>query len=470
MKWRKYKWFYLLSDCVALMLSWLAYSGFRYMLLPLEDVYGNFWGFVTSPRPLAGHIIYPAVFLFIFYLSGYYNKPLLKSRTGDFFVTFFSVLAGTLIILFLSLLNKYAYTEYNYTLVAGIFGIVFIFVFTSRVLITSHIKKLVALKKCGYRTLIVGCNDNACRLANYINDEKHISGYIPKGFIRLKDEEYKHLPYPIYDMENLRDIIDGQLIDVLMVATPSQGDNVRLHALINRLYEYDKPILVEAGEYEMLYSKIKLSNIYGTPFIDLCSCGLSEAEKNIKRFFDIVLSVIALVLLSPLFLYLYLRLRFSEGKQVIYKQKRVGYMHKEFVMYKFRTMIVGAESGGVPCLSDFNDSRITKIGRWMRKYRIDELPQFWNVIKGDMSIVGPRPERAYFIEQIVKRAPYYNLLHQVRPGITSLGMVNYGYARNVDEMLLRLKYDIAYIENMSLLLDMKIILYTVKTVFTGKGI
>lgn len=470
MKWRKYKWFYLLSDCVALLLSWLAYSGFRYMLLPLEAIYGNFWGFVTSPRPLAGHFIYPAVFLFIFYLSGYYNKPLLKSKTDDFFITFFSVLAGTLIILFLSLLNKYIYTEYNYTLVAGIFGIVFIFVFTSRIIITNHIKKLVARKKCGYRTLIIGCNDNACRLANYINDEKQISGYILKGFVRLKDEEDKSLSYPVYDMENLRDIIDGQQIDVLMVATSSQGDNARLHALINRLYEYDIPIFVEAGEYEMLYSKIKLSNIYGTPFIDLCSCGLSEAEKNIKRFFDVVLSVIALLLLSPLFLYIYVRLRFSEGKQVIYKQKRVGYMHKEFVMYKFRTMIVGAESGGVPQLADFNDSRITKIGRWMRKYRIDELPQFWNVIKGDMSIVGPRPERAYFIEQIVKRAPYYNLLHQVRPGITSLGMVNYGYARNVDEMLLRLKYDIAYIENMSLLLDMKIILYTVKTVFTGKGI
>ena len=133
-------------------------------------------------------------------------------------------------------------------------------------------------------------------------------------------------------------------------------------------------------------------------------------------------------------------------------------------------MIVDSEPDGIPQLTKDNDFRITKIGKFLRKYRIDEIPQFWNVIKGEMSIVGPRPEREYFINQILQKAPYYALLHQIRPGITSMGMVKYGYASTIDEMLERLKFDIIYIENMSLVTDMKIIIYTIKTVITGKGL
>ena len=132
-------------------------------------------------------------------------------------------------------------------------------------------------------------------------------------------------------------------------------------------------------------------------------------------------------------------------------------------------MKVDAEANG-PTLSTLDDPRITKLGKIMRKYRLDELPQFWNVVKGDMSLVGPRPEREYYIKQIIKIAPYYSLVHQVRPGITSWGMVKFGYASNVDEMISRLKYDLLYIENVSLAVDLKIIFYTINTVFTGKGI
>ena len=154
---------------------------------------------------------------------------------------------------------------------------------------------------------------------------------------------------------------------------------------------------------------------------------------------------------------------------VFYRQERIGYRHKPFILYKLRTMRQDAETEG-PALSSENDTRITRIGHILRKYRFDELPQFWNVLKGDMSIVGPRPEREFFIRKIMEKAPYYTLLYQIRPGITSWGMVKFGYARNIDEMIKRLKFDILYLENMSMLVDMKIIIYTVKTVITGKGI
>ena len=177
----------------------------------------------------------------------------------------------------------------------------------------------------------------------------------------------------------------------------------------------------------------------------------------------------ALLLLSPLFVYIAWRVKRDSEGPVLFKQERIGYLGRPFMIYKFRTMRLDAEKAG-PLLSKVDDERITPFGHILRKYRLDELPQFWNVLKGDMSLVGPRPERKYFIDQIVRRVPYYYLLHNVRPGITSLGMVKYGYAGNVDQMIERLEYDMLYYENMSLAMDLKILIYTVITVVTGKGI
>jgi lipopolysaccharide/colanic/teichoic acid biosynthesis glycosyltransferase len=159
--------------------------------------------------------------------------------------------------------------------------------------------------------------------------------------------------------------------------------------------------------------------------------------------------------------------RDSKGP-VIYKQERIGYHSKPFFIYKFRTMRTDAEQAG-PMLSSRNDARITGIGRVLRKYRIDELPQFWNVLKGDMSLVGPRPEREYFIRQIMPCAPQYTLIHQVRPGITSWGMVKFGYASSLQEMVERVRYDLIYLANVSLTVDVKILIYTIKTVIKGRG-
>ena len=198
--------------------------------------------------------------------------------------------------------------------------------------------------------------------------------------------------------------------------------------------------------------------------------GMSAFERNVKRVGDCFIAAICLIVFSPLFLFCYVMVRREDGGPAIFKQERIGRFGRPFHIYKFRSMVEDAEKDSVPQLSGDDDRRVTRVGRWMRKYRIDETLQFWNVLKGDMSLVGPRPEREYYLKQMMERVPYCALLHQVRPGITSLGMVKYGYARNVDEMIERLKFDLLYLENMSLVNDLKILIYTVKIVINGRGI
>jgi lipopolysaccharide/colanic/teichoic acid biosynthesis glycosyltransferase len=197
---------------------------------------------------------------------------------------------------------------------------------------------------------------------------------------------------------------------------------------------------------------------------------MSESSKNIKRLFDVLISGVSIVLLLPVYVLLAVLIKLDTKGDVVYKQTRIGLHKKPFKIYKFRSMIENAENLNEPQLSSDDDPRITKVGKWMRKYRLDETLQFINVLKGDMSLVGPRPEREFYINQITKQVPYYSLLHQVRPGITSLGMVKYGYACSVDEMIERTKYDLLYLENMSLINDIKIMIYTVKIVINGSGV
>ena len=458
---------YILWDCFAALATWFTFNIYRYSILPLDKMYGSFFNFISSPRSIAAQFIYPLGMMLIFYLSGYYNRVVFKSRAGEFFTTLISTLVWVLSILFLSLMNKYIYTEYNYNLVFSLWSIAFVWIYSGRWFITSHTAKLIHNGNIGFNTIVLGCSEGAVNLIKSIKNLKYSVGYNIVGFVKLEGEKCCNSNLPLFDISNLDNIIKEENIKKIIVS-PEGNDRAKTFNLINSLYKYDLPIMLEAKEYEILTSRIRLSDIYGAPFVDVSVLSLSDMQENIKRFIDIIFSSIAITILSPLMAYVALRIKFGSKGPVIYKQKRVGFKRKEFTMYKFRSMIENAEEE-TPMLSSRNDQRITKFGKWLRKYRIDELPQFWNVIKGDMSLVGPRPERKYFVDKIIERAPYYSLLHRVRPGITSWGMVNYGYARNIDEMIERLKFDILYLENMSLLIDFKILFYTVKIVFTGRG-
>ncbi len=189
----------------------------------------------------------------------------------------------------------------------------------------------------------------------------------------------------------------------------------------------------------------------------------------IKTIIDYTIAITALVLASPLILVLAAAIKLSGRGPVIYTQRRIGKHGKSFTLYKFRSMHDGTEDG-IPLLSGKKDNRITKIGRFMRKHKFDEIPNFINILKGEMSLIGPRPEQQYFIDQILPRAPQYSQLHNIKPGITSWGQVKYGYASNVDEMIDRLEYDIYYLENRSLWFDLKVAFLTFGIIIRGQGV
>lgn len=457
-----------MGDFLASNVAWFLFNIVRFHF-PGIQAGGSLKAYLLSSRVVEGQILFPLMMMGVYYLSGYYNQPFFKSRIQELVQTLGSVLVNTLLIFFIALINDVLSIRIdNYELLLLLYGLQFVCVYTVRAIITGNATSLVHKGKWGFNTFIIGCGAKAVKQMKELEEPRYSLGYRIVGFIRVNDEtpapEIADRTYPIKELPRL---CREKQIQELIVA-PEENDLVELHRLINMLYPLNLPIKLGTDEFNLISSRVKLTNIYGAPLIDMSNCAISEGGKNKKRFFDILVSSVSLIVLSPLFAILAILIKHDSKGPVFYQQERIGYRHRPFKIYKFRTMKANAEEG-TPQLSDENDPRITRIGRVLRKYRLDELPQFWNVLKGDMSLVGPRPEREYFIRQIVSRVPYYVLLHQIRPGITSWGMVKYGYARNIDEMIARLKYDILYLENMSLLVDLKIIVYTIRTVVTGKG-
>ena len=237
---------------------------------------------------------------------------------------------------------------------------------------------------------------------------------------------------------------------------------------MQQLSDKDVNIKITPDAVDIISGAVQTSDVMGMPLIDVHSGLLPSWQKNLKRFVDLLVSITAGILLSPLLLYAAIRTKLSSKGPVLFRQERIGYKGKPFIIYKFRSMVQDAESNG-PRLSSADDGRITNWGRVMRKWRLDELPQLWNIIKGEMSLVGPRPERKFYVEQIVEQHSEYNYLFKVKPGLTSWGMVKFGYASSVEEMIQRMQFDLMYVENVSLLLDLRIMVLTIATIMKGKG-
>lgn len=466
MKKSRQAWKYIAADFVSASVAWLLFNLFRYVEVVVYEGDSSFGEYLTYTQVIKGQILIPFFWLTLYFFSGYYNKPFGKSRLVELFSTFITSLVGVTLVFFIVVLNDLPRSfEIYYELFFALLGLHFSITYIPRLWITQKGLQKIKSREWALNVLVIGAGKKACRIAG----DLYKMGYDVAGFVREDEETAVEVREKsvLGNVRTIPELMDNGSIDEIVLAVETR-DNKRLLGILYSLYRYKRPIKVTADQLSML-SKVKIKTIRGIPLVDVTDNNFSSVEKNIKWFSDKFLSVLVLSVLSPLYVYIAWRVKKDSPGPIFFRQERIGYMGRPFIIYKFRTMYLDAEEKG-PLLSHENDTRITPFGHVMRKYRLDELPQFWNVLKGDMSIVGPRPERKYFIDEIVKTAPYYYLLHNVRPGITSLGMVKYGYAGDVGKMIERLEYDILYYENMSLVMDLTILIYTVKTVITGKGI
>lgn len=461
---------YLAGDYLGAVIAWLCFSIFRFYVTRDTIDFPDLGHFLFFRKSLMMTFGVPILWLIISFLCGYYSEPRRKNHLNDFLRTLVITLLGSMILFFTVVINDY---PSHYTLFYSVFGGLFLFHLTAlylgRSILTRRYLRKHARGEAGIRALIVGQGASAREIYDYLK-HRNQSPYIAMGHLNYGGRE-SLLPEKdcFGDFSRLKVLLDELQIECLILAL-EPDDCPDFQALTGSLLPYDLEILCPLRHDVFPWMDVTLDSPTGLPLARLTPRSMSAAQRIAKRIFDLLVSSLGLILLTPLWLFILIRSKIKEPDcPVFYRQERLGKGRKPFKIIKFRTMVPDAEANG-PQLSSTHDERITPYGHHLRKYRLDELPQLVNVLKGEMSLVGPRPERACYARQILEKEPAYHFVYRVQPGVTSLGMVKYGYADSVDKMLERFNYDLIYLKNPSLLMDLRILFYTFRPLLKGEGV
>ncbi|MFN2336671.1 MAG: sugar transferase [Bacteroidales bacterium] len=476
---------YILADFAGSAVAWGLFYLFRKYFIETR-LYGEYFRMELGNKFWFGIFLIPLFFLFMFAMAGFYSDPLRRSRLLEFGKSLVITLTSVIILFFVLILDDAVghYSTY-YRSFSVLFLLVFLLTWIPRFIITSRVSGKIHRREAGFRTLIIGSNGKAEKLIGEIMNERIPAGNLLTGYISVDGPGGSQLagevPYlgtagtrlagkvpNLGTAGDIVNVIEAHEIDEVILALEESEYHV-VETIVNTICFRDVLVKAVPSMRHVITGHVEAGPIYATPLLRVSYREMPHWQQMIKQTLDYSLSAASLVILSPLMAMLALLIRFSGTGPVIFRQERIGRYGKPFMIYKFRSMEDDAEAGG-PQLAVEGDARITPLGRFMRKHRFDEIPNFINVLRGEMTLVGPRPERLHYIEKIKQRAPYYNRILAVKPGITCWGQVKLGYASDLDKMLERLDYDLLYLENVSLFLDLKIIYYTLGTIIRGKGL
>jgi len=462
---------YILADFAGSGIAWGLFYLFRKYFIETR-LYGEYFRMELGNKFYLGIFLIPLFFLFVFAMAGFYSDPLRRSRLLEFGKSLGVTLTAVVILFFALILDDVVghYSTYYRSFIV-LFLLEFLLTWIPRFNITSHVSGRIHRREAGFRTLIIGSNSKAVRLVGDIKSEKMPAGNLLTGYITLDGSAGGRLAGEVPwlgTVEELISVIETHEIEEVIMAL-EENEYQLVEDIVNTICYRDVLVKAVPSMRQIIAGQVEAGPIYATPLLRVSYRAMPHWQSIIKQTLDFFISTVSLIVLSPLMAIMAMLIGMSGKGPVIFRQERIGRYGKPFMIYKFRSMEDDAEAGG-PQLAVRGDTRITPLGRFMRKHRFDEIPNFINVIRGEMSLVGPRPERRHYIEKIRQRAPFFNRVLSVRPGITCWGQVKLGYASDIAMMLERLEYDLLYLENVSLFLDLKIIYYTLGTIVRGKGL